>query len=86
MKKQIAAFFFGITLLLCCTSEKKSAIEGTWELTYFKWSFPDSVFFEYPGNIKMCDSRFMVSDDNSLWYFKYKTNTDSAYTIEFGDM
>lgn len=73
-------------MLLGCTDATKNQIQGTWNLVYFKWNYPDSTFFEYPGNIKICNGKMMLLDDNSLWYFRYKTNTDSVYTLEFGDM
>jgi len=85
MKPQILSILVGAILLLSCTHATKNQIQGTWNMVYFKWNFADSTFFEYPGNIKICNSKMMLLDNNSLWYFKYKTNTDSAYTIEFGD-
>ncbi len=82
--------------IISCTQEKKSTvegeqekqspIEGAWEIVYFKWTYPDSTFDEYPGNITMCDNTWILSGNNSVWYFKYKTNTDSTYIIEFGDV
>ena len=68
------------------TQEKKSQIEGAWELVYFKWTNSDSTFGEYPGNVTECNSSWILSGNNSLYYYQYKTHTDSVYKIAFGDV
>jgi len=75
-----------LAILMSCASKPKNPIEGTWNLVYFKFIFPDSTFLEYPGNVAACSGKFMLLDSNSLWYFRYKPNNDSAYIIEFGDV
>lgn len=92
MKTSIAIFLVCVVLLgFACQNKKtedmnKSAIEGTWSLVYFKWVFPDSTYLEFPGNVKEATGKWMLSDGNSLWYFKYMPSNSSAYTIEFGDV
>jgi len=85
MKTQILSILVGATLLLSCAHATRNQIQGTWNLVYFKWNYSDSTFFEYPGNIKICNGKMILLDNNSLWYFRYKTNADSAYIVEFGD-
>lgn len=86
MKTQNLLFLLVLAILMSCTSKPKNPIEGTWNLVSFKWTFPDSSFFEYPGNITECSGKWMLLDSNSLWYFRYKPNNDSAFIIEFGDV
>jgi hypothetical protein len=92
MKTSIAIFLVCVGLLVfSCQDRKnedmnKSAIEGTWSLVYFKWVFPDSTYLEFPGNVKDCTGKWMLSGGNSLWYLKYMPSNSSTYTIEFGDM
>jgi hypothetical protein len=82
-KLLIAGMFL---LLLACTATDKDPIEGSWKLVSFKWSFPDSATIEYPGNVETAYGSWMLSDTNSLYYYKYRTNADSAYELAFGDM
>ena len=91
MKTSITIILACIVLLVsACQNKKtddmnKSAIEGTWSLVYFKWVFPDSTYLEFPGNVKECTGKWMLSDGNTLWYFRYMPGDKSTYTIEFGD-
>lgn len=59
---------------------------GTWNLVSLKWTYTDSTSYEYPGNLVECSGRWIVSNDNSLFYYKYKTNEDTVYTIEVWDV
>lgn len=86
MKAQNLLILIVLAILMSCKGNPKNPIEGTWNLVYFKWTFPDSAFLEYPGNVAACNGKFMLLDSNSLWYFRYKPNNDSAYIIEFGDV
>jgi hypothetical protein len=86
MKTQTFIYLFVLAIFIGCTSKQKNPMEGSWKLAYFKWTFPDSTYLEYPGNVNECTGKWMLLDSNSLWYFRYKPNNDSAYIIEFGDM
>jgi hypothetical protein len=85
MKTQNLLILIALAILISCTSKSKSPIEGSWSIVSYKWTLPDSTFFEYPGNIKECTGKWILSDSNSLWYFRYKFNNDSAYIVEYGD-
>ena len=86
MKTQNLLILIVFAILMSCASNPINPIEGTWNLVSFKWTFPDSTFLEYPGNVAACSGKLMLLDRYSLWYFRYKPNNDSAYIIEFGDM
>ena len=73
-------------MLLGCTGEIKNPIEGSWDLIYFRWTYPDSSFLEYPGNVKTCTYKWMLTDNNSLWYYRYQADADSSYISDIGDM
>ena len=86
MKTRILSILVGAIMLTACTDAAENQIQGTWNLVYFKWIYPDSTVFEYPGNIQICNGRMMLLEDNAMWYFRYKPNANSAYSIDFGDM
>ncbi|MEN8119249.1 MAG: hypothetical protein ABFS35_02840 [Bacteroidota bacterium] len=86
MKTQKIIIVVLSAFLLSCNSVDKNPLEGTWKLIEFKFTFPDSTVIEYPGNVTKCYSSWMLSGSNSLWYYKYKTDLDTVYSIDFGDM
>jgi hypothetical protein len=83
--KNILVLIF-LVALMSCSTKTKNPLEGTWNLVHFKWTFPDSSFLEYPGNVRECSGKWMILDNRSLWYFRYKSSNDSIYKFEFGDM
>lgn len=86
MKTKGLLFLILLVALFSCTRRPKNPLEGTWNLVHCKWTYPDSSFLEYPGNITTCSGKWIILDNKCLWYFRYKVQNDSIYKFEFGDM
>lgn len=68
-------------IIISCTQQKNSQLEGAWQLVYFKNIAGDSLRYEIPGNITGSQIK-MWSQDHFMFVGRFKL--DTAFSDNYG--